>query len=69
MRGAVKEARTTGHGLGLNNVLQLTKVLGLTMTVRSRLKRGTVFSVLLPIAESALIAATSQQNEKNEQDA
>lgn len=63
LRGNVKKERTTGHGLGLNNVLQLTKTLGLTMTVRSRLGRGTVFSLVLPIAEPALIAASLAQED------
>ncbi len=61
MRGPLK-SRTSGHGLGLNNVLQLTKALGLTITVRSRVGRGTVFSVLFPLAEPALIAASLRQD-------
>lgn len=45
--------RSRGLGLGLAIVRRLCALLGLSLTLRSRLGRGTVVSVLLPRAERA----------------
>lgn len=39
-----------GHGLGMNNVLQLCQALGIQMHLHSRPGRGSVFSFYLPLA-------------------
>ena len=49
--------RSRGLGLGLAIVRRLCALLGLPLTLRSRLGRGTVVSVLLPRAERAGAAA------------
>ncbi len=46
-------ARNNGSGLGLAIVAKMAALLGLGIKVRSRLGRGSVFSIELPLGESA----------------
>jgi two-component sensor histidine kinase/CheY-like chemotaxis protein len=54
-----------GLGLGLSIVERLTRALGHTITVRSWPGRGTVFSVLLPIANPAVTEANVESAESD----
>ncbi|MBH1964281.1 MAG: HAMP domain-containing histidine kinase [Comamonadaceae bacterium] len=47
-----------GFGLGLAIVQRLTSLLGYSVSVRSRLHRGSVFSVRVPLAESGVSGGT-----------
>ncbi|MCX7256449.1 MAG: PAS domain-containing protein, partial [Polaromonas sp.] len=55
-------ARNNGSGLGLAIVTKMAALLGLEIKVRSRLGRGSVFAIELPLGESArIIAAPTPQ--------
>ncbi len=46
-------AHDGGHGIGLANIGQLCTTIGATMTLRSRVGRGSVFRFFVPIADAA----------------
>jgi len=50
-------ARNNGSGLGLAIVAKMAALLGLEIKVRSRLGRGSVFAIELPLGESARVVA------------
>lgn len=52
-------ARPDGRGLGLTIVRQLAHLMGAQMGVRSRLGRGTVFELLLPLSAQDEASATA----------
>lgn len=58
----VQEARSkvvsSGYGLGMNNVLQMCRALGITMQLHAKAGRGSVFSFHLPLASSEMMAQT-----------
>ena len=49
-------SETTSHGMGINIVKQVSDIAQFAVTLRSRQGRGTVFGVMLPLADAALIA-------------
>lgn len=57
--------RSQGLGLGLAIVRRLARLLGTPVNVHSRLGRGSVFSVLLPLAGSSDRASTEANGEKS----
>ena len=50
------DARTHGSGLGLTIVAKTASLLGLQIRVRSRVNRGSLFAVELPLGEQAPVA-------------
>src|SRR5687767_4019631 len=55
--GNPERDRTKGVGLGLAIVRRLTQLLGHTLTVRSELRKGSLFAVSAPYADAAATAA------------
>jgi signal transduction histidine kinase len=55
--GNPERDRTKGVGLGLAIVRRLTQLLGHTLTVRSELRKGSLFAVSAPYADAAAAAA------------
>ncbi|HET9446539.1 MAG TPA: hybrid sensor histidine kinase/response regulator [Steroidobacteraceae bacterium] len=60
--GNPERDRTKGVGLGLAIVRRLTQLLGHTLTVRSELRKGSMFAVSTPYADEAA-AVTAQTGE------
>ena len=56
--GNPERDRSKGLGLGLASVLRLAKLLQLPLTLQSRLGKGSVFSVAVPLGSSLLAAAS-----------
>lgn len=50
---AAPHAHRSGHGLGINSVLTLCKAAGLTMHLRSKMGKGSVFTLYLPLADES----------------
>ncbi|MEM1263883.1 MAG: hybrid sensor histidine kinase/response regulator [Pseudomonadota bacterium] len=62
--GNLSRASTEGLGLGLSIVKGLCDALGYRLSVTSRVNRGSVFSITLPLAERNAIAAAPRIDEE-----
>ena len=60
-RARSRSAERGGFGLGLAISQWIAEAHGGTISVRSRLGRGTTFTVTLPVAEDAVVAPPLEQ--------
>jgi signal transduction histidine kinase len=60
VRETRSKSSSSGYGLGMNNVLQMCRALGITMQLHAKAGKGSVFSFHLPLATSALVEQLPQ---------